>query len=277
MSYQTDQVNTKNLIRDAVENDLLKSLSDSLQRYEIARKYDFSNEFSNEFVKETSNINSYEDLLEVVGKIMRYLYRKQTQEDKLGKFRYVLSQRGFSNNFIDAFDRLATKQIGRKSDVLTMHFSKDLSLPDLAHLENVIDSMYRDIIRYDNRVGQQIKRRAEHREPIIRIRQFTHPGSCEVFIDCRDTLILAETIIASSAVIIFSAMTIIQSRRNRRRQMIVAEFMEASEARQRARNEEQSHKPEDDEVADEEEQIVAVDIQTIQQQSEIPQGVVETL
>ena len=78
MSYQTDLANTKNLIRDAVEKDILKSLSDYMLRNQIAHQYEFSSQFRREFLKES--ISSYEDLLEAVGKIMRRLYKKQTQE-----------------------------------------------------------------------------------------------------------------------------------------------------------------------------------------------------
>jgi hypothetical protein len=52
--------------------------------------------------------------------------------------------RDFSSTAIDVFERLAFRKLGRKDDVLILHFSRSVPLGEIAELESVINNLYRE-------------------------------------------------------------------------------------------------------------------------------------
>ena len=115
----------------------------------------------------------YDDFLDQLEIIVQDFYEEEWKGD--------LIERGFSIEFINAYDRLANKRVGRKSDVLVMHFSEDINLSDLAIFERALDRIYRSFVRASD-ASRKIKQFADDNQ-IIRIRAFTHPASAELFVD----------------------------------------------------------------------------------------------
>lgn len=81
------------------------------------------------------------------------------------EWKQELVVKGFSPPAIDAFERLAFRKIRRKDDVLILHFSRSIPLDEVADLEKLLDSLYKQ----------------ELDEP-IHIRKIVYTNPVEIFI-----------------------------------------------------------------------------------------------
>lgn len=222
MSYQQDQKNAAKLLYEAQQQGFAQSLADYAQRRQIFQQYDFSNPFMQALLGES--ISTWEELVDAISRILKRLYPKDEKRDSLGDFRYPLFERGFSVGFIDVFERVAYRQIGRKSDLITMHFSEDMSLRDLVYLEDSINKYYHEALGSVNNVNPELRRFARE-NGLIKVRSFTHPGSVEIFII---GLIAAPLVASLGAMLITNSMTRIQNRRRERLKVITARFERSS-------------------------------------------------
>jgi hypothetical protein len=137
MGYQQDKDSATKLINYvnyAKQEDFSRRWRYRDQRGELLNQYDLSPRFYDALLKE--NISTWVELVEAISRIMNRLYPGDKNEDSLGAFRSYLIERRFSSRFIDVFERLAYRQLGRKSDLIIFHFSKDMPLRDLVHLDD---------------------------------------------------------------------------------------------------------------------------------------------
>jgi hypothetical protein len=218
MSYQQDRENATKLINHAQREDFSKEWGDYLRRRALLKQYDFSNRFEAALLRE--DLSTWEDLIEAISRVMKRLYPRDEKRDSLGEFRYRLLERRFSGSFIDAFERVAYRQIGRKSDLITMHFSEDMSLRDLVYLEDSINKYYHEALDSLNNVNPQLRRFARENR-LIKVRSFTHPGSVEIFII---GLVVVPLVTSLGAMLITNSMTRNQNRRRERVKVITARF-----------------------------------------------------
>lgn len=190
--------------------------------YIMTQTYGFSKEFAQVFKREALPLRG--NLITEIYRSIRRLYPQEFNQDILGNFRFTLFERGFSAGFIKTFERLAYRQIGRKSDLITMHFSEDMSLRDLVYLEDSINKYYYEALASLNNVNPELRRFARE-NPLIKVRSFTHPGSVEIFIKA---LIVAPIFASLGAMLITNHMTRNQNRRRERIKVITARFEGAS-------------------------------------------------
>lgn len=195
--YEADKRNAARLISDAVRDEFLPEIRSSRAWEEVLAKYEFSVEFRRELGG--IHVDKWESLIDAVSKTMKEVYPRDEGKDRFGELRYRYASRGFSSQYIDAFDRIANRKIGRKSDIVTFHFSEDTTVRELLSLEESINQLYRNVVLSSDHMVEA-KRKLSSQTNLLRIRSFTHPGSSEVFLDMHQITMAGAVFVGLTAV-----------------------------------------------------------------------------
>lgn len=216
----TDDKAMQKLTTFASENSsVIEDLRSRNYKY-IMDNYGFSQEFIKRFRYYHRRVIDFPSLINALYKVFEHLYLQENE----GFFpKSYFKARNFSDKFIDAFERVAIKEIGRQDDILTLHFSGDMTLQDLMLLEIGVNKIYRQLLI---KTTSSLERITDEEENIIRIRSFTHPGSTEVFLDP----IVAGTISSVVAVGVYGLIEIMKllKQKSTRKELIVARTLQSS-------------------------------------------------
>lgn len=155
------------LLRDLQSDERLQNVLIGQTRKDLRTEYLQGYELSNFILADLADIkvNSIEKFREESTDVLLDLY---------------LSTQGFSSRFRVAFLRVHRPGIGRKSDLLVIHFARRLDLRQLADIEDAINEVYRAAFRLyvrDDKFLSYIER-----NKIVEVDKLSHPGSVEIFL-----------------------------------------------------------------------------------------------
>jgi hypothetical protein len=182
VAFLKDIKKSFDLFSDANNAEQRQLVIDNATRGEFIEKYKFSIPYRDQILAiDSTNWDSFKNSLKELIEITESTRSEKSY--KLGDFGFNLSDRGFSQEFLVKFQRVAFREIkiSRKTDLLTIHLTDHLSVRNILALENSLNQIYREILLSSEAIKNKHENELSNAN-ILEVRAFTHPSSSELHI-----------------------------------------------------------------------------------------------